>query len=103
MANLRYRNQFVYRLEGANWYFNSAKNLEAFRQEPSKYLPQYGGYCAYGMANGYKAPTKEDAWTVVDGKLYLNFNQEARDMWQKKQKDYINAANKNWPDKKNKG
>lgn len=95
--------KFVYQWAGADWYFSSAENLGAFRQNPDKYLPQYGGYCAYGMANGYKAPTEVDAWTILDGKLYLNYNKKVRGMWQEKQKEYITAANKNWPKTKDKG
>src|SRR3954453_18095032 len=57
---------FVYQWKGANWYFASQENLDAFKASPEKYAPQYGGYCAYGLADGHKAPTEPDAWTIVN-------------------------------------
>ena len=52
--------KLVYTWNGAKWYFESAENLTAFKKNPDRYAPQYGGYCAYGMANGYKAPTEKE-------------------------------------------
>ncbi|HXB44544.1 MAG TPA: YHS domain-containing (seleno)protein, partial [Puia sp.] len=69
---------------------------------PAKYAPQYGGYCAYGLTGNHKAPTEPDAWTIIDGKLYLNYNKEVQGIWNKKQKEYISTADKNWPALKNK-
>jgi YHS domain-containing protein len=87
---------------GARWYFSSKQNADAFKADPAKYAPQYGGYCAYGLAGGHKASTEPDAWTIVDGKLYLNYNKEVQAMWSKDQKGYIMKADKNWPAVKNK-
>jgi len=95
--------QFIYFWKESDWYFVSAENLQLFKKNPEKYAPQYGGYCAYGMSNGYKAPTEPDAFTIVDGKLYLNYNKDVRNLWNKKQSDYVKAADKNWPGVKNKG
>lgn len=81
----------------ATWYFANEKNLEAFRTDPGKYAPQYGGYCAYGLAGGHKAPTDPQAWLIADGKLYLNYNKDVQQVWKKKQAEYIETANKNWP------
>ena len=64
--------KLVYEWNNANWYFSSQQNLDLFKANPEKYAPQYGGYCAYGLSNGYKAPTDADAWTIDNGKLYLN-------------------------------
>lgn len=80
------------------WYFASAENLEVFKSNPEKYAPQFGGYCAYGMSRGYKAKTEPDAWTIVEGKLYLNYNTDVRDnIWNEKQSEFIEKANTNWP------
>jgi hypothetical protein len=87
----------------AKWYFSSGKNLDLFKANPEKYAPQYGGYCAYGLSNGYKAPTEPDAWTIVDGKLYLNYNLDVRKEWDKNRKERIEKADKNWPAVKEKG
>jgi YHS domain-containing protein len=81
-----------------SWYFASAENLELFKSNPEKYAPQFGGYCAYGMSRGYKAKTEPDAWTIVEGKLYLNYNLDVRDnIWSEKQGEFIEKANANWP------
>ena len=81
----------------ATWLFSTSANRESFKKEPEKYLPEYGGYCAYGTANGYKAPTQPDAWAIVDGKLYFNYNKKVKAMWDKDQPVYIEKANKHWP------
>ncbi len=79
-----------------NWLFSSKENAELFKSNPEKYAPQYGGYCAFGCSRGYKAKTDPDAWTIVDGKLYLNYNMAVRDTWNKDAKKYINKADENW-------
>jgi len=81
----------------ANWYFSSTQNLNSFTKNPEKYAPQYGGYCAYGMSEGHKAPTDPDAWTIVDGKLYLNYSKDVRMKWRESEKERIDKADKNWP------
>ena len=81
----------------ANWYFSSTENLNSFTKNPDKYAPQYGGYCAYGMSEGHKAPTDPDAWTIVDGKLYLNYSKDIRTKWREGEKERIDKADKNWP------
>ncbi|RYD71259.1 MAG: YHS domain protein [Sphingobacteriales bacterium] len=83
--------------KNATWLFSSSENLVAFKNNPAMYEPQYGGYCAYGTANGYKAPTQTDTWTIVDGKLYFNYNQKVKESWSKKQAFLITKANTNWP------
>ena len=60
-------NNLSYHWQNATWLFSSKENLEAFKAAPEKYAPQYGGYCAYGTADGHKAPTQTDTWTVVNG------------------------------------
>lgn len=82
---------------GAQWCFSSKQNLEAFKSNPEKYAPQYGGYCAYGTSEGHKAPTQPDAFTIVNGKLYLNYNKDVKTEWSKNQKERIQKADQNWP------
>lgn len=88
--------QFAVSYKNATWYFSSAENKEAFRKNPTKYEPAYGGYCAYGCSRGYKAKTEGDAFTIVNGKLYLNYNLDVRDTWNKDQQGYIKKADANW-------
>jgi len=95
--------QFSLSWKGGTWLFSSNKNRESFKMNPGKYAPQYGGYCAYGLSRGYKASTEADAFTIVDGKLYLNYNVDVRSEWNKDQKQYIGKADKNWPEVKAKG
>ena len=60
--------------EGATWRFSSQENLELFTTDPEKYAPQYGGYCAYGVAQDSLVKIEPDQWTIYDDKLYLNYN-----------------------------
>src|SRR5262245_19557255 len=89
--------EFTARHEGATYRFASAANRDAFAAAPAKYAPQYGGYCAFGVAAGYKAPIEPDAWTVVDGRLYLNYNQSIRSRWSRDIPGHIRSADTNWP------
>ena len=88
---------YSYQWGGANWLFESKANMELFTKSPEKYAPQYGGYCAYGASQGHKAPVEADTWSIVDGKLYFNYNKSVKEKWVKDQPAYIIEANKNWP------
>jgi YHS domain-containing protein len=89
--------EFTATHEGAIYRFASAANRDAFVAAPAKYAPQYGGWCAYGVASGYKAKIEPDAWTVVDGKLYLNYSQSVRRTWSSDVPGYIRKGDANWP------
>ncbi len=81
----------------ATWYFSSAENKLKFEGNPDKFAPQYGGYCAYAVSYGSTASTVPEAWTIVDGKLYLNNSLGVRKRWSTDKKGYISKADKNWP------
>ena len=89
--------EFTATHEGAIYRFASGANRDAFRADPAKFAPQYGGWCAYGVASGYKAKIEPDAWTVVDGKLYLNYSQSVRRTWSSDVPGYIRKGDANWP------
>ncbi|MGQ0586142.1 MAG: YHS domain-containing (seleno)protein [Gammaproteobacteria bacterium] len=89
--------ELTHEWNGATWHFASAENLAAFRQAPEKYAPQFGGYCAYAVANNYTAKVSPDAWHIEDGKLYLNFNLDVREAWRARKAEFIQSANRNWP------
>jgi YHS domain-containing protein len=89
--------EFSYQWNDAVWYFASLENVKEFKNDPEKYAPQYGGYCAYGTADGHKAPTQPDTWTIVENKLYFNYNQQVKKLWNAKQKEFIEKADRNWP------
>ncbi|NIJ52940.1 YHS domain-containing (seleno)protein [Dyadobacter arcticus] len=94
--------KFAYRWKDANWLFKNQANQDRFKETPEKYAPQYGGYCAYGTADGHKAPTETDTWTVKDNKLYFNYNKKVQEMWSKNIPGYIEKADKNWLEIKDK-
>lgn len=83
--------------EGTMWHFASAENMETFEMNPTLYAPQYGGYCAFAMARGYIASTVPEAWSIVDGRLYLNYSVRVRDRWSRDIPGNIAAADANWP------
>ena len=93
---------FEYKWKDAVWQFASKENKEAFEKDPTKYAPQFGGYCAYGTSQGHKAPTETDTWTIVDNKLYFNYNKKVKDSWSKNQQALIEKANLLWPEIRNK-
>lgn len=82
---------------GATWRFSSAENLAKFKANPEKYAPQYGGYCAYAVSEGYTAKIEPEAWSIVDGKLYLNYSLGIRKRWEQSKQERIRQADKNWP------
>jgi YHS domain-containing protein len=92
------KKEFTHTWNGAEWHFSSLQNKEDFVASPEKFAPQYGGYCAYGLSKGYKASTDPQAWTIVEDKLYLNYSKEVQQTWNKSQKEFIEKADKNWPE-----
>lgn len=83
--------------EGATWHFASAENMEMFMADPEAYAPQYGGYCAYAMSKGYVATSVPEAWTIHEGKLYLNYSVNVRQVWLEDVPGNIALADANWP------
>jgi YHS domain-containing protein len=83
---------------GSKFLFSTAENRRVFEAAPAKYAPQFGGYCALGTANGYKVSTQPDAYRVVDGKLYLNYDRSVLKIWSKDTAGYIQRAESNWPE-----
>lgn len=85
---------------GADWFFSSDENKKLFEMNPEKYTPQYGGYCAFGVAGGYKAKISPEAWTIVNDKLFLNYNLSVQKDWLGNRDQFIQKANDNWPEVK---
>jgi YHS domain-containing protein len=83
--------------KGSMFLFASSANRDKFKASPESYMPQFNGYCAYGAAGGYKAKIDPRAFSVVDGKLYLNYNAAVKTMWNKDVGGYIDKAEKLWP------
>ena len=89
--------KFITTYKGAKWRFKNAENLAAFKANPKKYAPQYGGYCAWAVANNDTAKGDPLQWTVHNGKLYLNYDDEVQSKWLKDKEGFISSADKNWP------
>lgn len=83
--------------QGFEYRFASAEHLAAFRANPSRYLPQYGGYCAWAVAQGYTASGDPTNWRIVNGRLYLNYNDEIQRRWEQDIPGHIRRGDANWP------
>lgn len=90
--------EFRHDWNGTTWHFASAQNRDAFAADPARYAPQYGGFCAWAVANNYTAPIDPDAWRIVDGKLYLNYSRAIRLRWDMMRQSNIAKADANWPE-----
>lgn len=90
------RNKYKLEYNGADWYFSSEENLALFTNNPEKYAPQYGGYCAWAMAENETAPGKPVFWTVYNDKLYLNYDKSVQDKWVANKDGFIKQADLNW-------
>lgn len=88
----------VYRYQGITYIFSTRQNLNRFRDDPNRYMPQFGGYCAYAVIHKQKVVASPLAWKIVDGKLYLNLNHKVQAIWEKNLKHYIEKAHQNWPE-----
>jgi YHS domain-containing protein len=89
--------QFKTTYNGAEFRFASAAHRDSFIANPARYAPQYGGYCAWAVSQGYTAGIDPEAWRIVGGKLYLNYNKDVQAKWEKDIPGHITAANANWP------
>lgn len=89
---------FEHEWKGATWQFASAENRDLFAADPEAYAPQYGGYCAWAVSQGYTASIDPEAWKIVDGKLYLNYSKGVQSRWAQDIPGHITAADQNWPE-----
>lgn len=88
---------YTYEWAGATWQFASAENRDLFASDPVAYAPQYGGFCAWAVSQGYTASIDPTAWKIVDGKLYLNYDARIQARWQQDIPGNIAQADQNWP------
>ena len=90
--------KYEYKWKDAKWRFASAENRDLFKANPENYAPKYGGYCAWAVSEGYTAGVDpKNAWKIVDGKLYLNYNTDIQKKWAKDIPGNIKKADANWP------
>lgn len=83
--------------EGYNYLFASEANKALFDKQPEKYVPAYGGYCAYGVSLGYLFPVDIDTWEIVDGRLVLQYSEDVKREFAKNEADNFKKAESNWP------
>lgn len=84
-------------LDGAVYQFASSSNKSLFEADPEAYLPEYGGYCAWAVGQGYSADIDPEAWTIHDDRLFLNYNRSIRRKFQSDIENSIAGADSNWP------
>ena len=88
--------------DGVTYTFASKDHKRMFEANPGKYVPAYGGWCAYGVAVGKKFVSDPEAWKIVNGTLYLNLDKDIQNKWAKDIPGYIRTANENWKEIKGK-
>ena len=92
------KKQFTFKYQGVNWLFSSAQHLNMFKANPQQYAPQYGGYCAWAVAEKNDLVSGDPLrWNIVAGKLYLNYDQEIQTKWQKNIPGFIAQGDIAWP------
>jgi len=89
---------YTFEYAGVKWQFVSAEHRDVFKTNPAKYVPQFGGFCSWGAANGKLFDVDPvNGWSIVDGKLYMNFNADIQKVFDKDAAGFISRANANWP------
>lgn len=96
-APVKGERRFGYEWKGHEWRFKSVENRDRFIADPEKYAPQFNGFCAWAASQGYLASTVPEAWTIRDGKLYLNYSLSVRSTWLEDVDANIAAGDRNWP------
>lgn len=89
--------KFQTQYNGADWYFSSQENRDEFIASPESFAPQYGGYCAFSVAQGKVIKGDPELWAIEADKLYLNYNKGAHRLWLKRVEKMISKGDKNWP------
>lgn len=89
--------EFATEYKGATWRFASAESRDKFIASPETFAPQYGGYCAWAVSQGYTASGDPKYWRIVDGKLYLNYDASVQETWETDIPGFIAKGDANWP------
>ncbi len=88
--------RLTFEWKGATWRFSTTEHRNAFVAEPERYAPSYGGYCAWAMSQGRLANIDPEAWKIVSGKLYLNYNDDIQKRWERDIPGFIAKADVEW-------
>ncbi len=96
-APVKGSSEFKTKWHGATWKFSSQENLDTFKADPEKYAPQYGGHCAWALADGNFYEGDPKVWEIYGGKLYLNYNETVKEKWVQDKDGFITAADIEYP------
>ncbi|WP_285163406.1 YHS domain-containing (seleno)protein [Shewanella goraebulensis] len=88
--------EFQTEYQGSQWLFSTKQHQQQFEQSPDRYMPQYGGYCAYAMSSGFVVSSDPQAFTVFEDKLYLNYSLSVRENWLENRDQFITEADEYW-------
>lgn len=89
--------EFAAQHDGATYHFATAAHRDAFKANPARFVPQFGGFCAMGVALEKKLDGDPTAWKIVDDRLYLNVNKGVQQKWLEDVPGHLKKANANWP------
>ena len=89
--------RYSYNWQGAEWRFATEENRRRFEADPERYAPQYGGFCAFAVSRGGTADIDPEAWSIVDGRLFLNLSPFVQRRFELRLEHNIEAADRNWP------
>ena len=81
---------------GVDWHFSSKENLNLFKEEPERYIPQFGGYCSKAVSTGFAAPADPSIYTVYKGNLYIFSSEDVKENFNKNPSNIISACEKKW-------
>jgi len=81
---------------GYTFLFASEENKNSFEKSAPKYIPAFGGYCAYGLTLGVLFPVETDTWEIIDGQLVLQYNKDIKKMFEEDKEGNIQKARENW-------
>jgi len=90
------KSEYSYNWNDASWYFSKPENRNLFAANPERYAPQFRGHCAYGLAKGMLVESDPEEWTIVDNRLYMNYNRSLRYSWRQDKTSMIKKAEENW-------
>lgn len=96
-AAIKGKKEFEHEWMDANWRFSSAENLALFIAAPHTYAPQFGGYCSYAVGLGSTAPGDPQQFSIVENKLYLNYSNKTKVLWEDDRDQFISTGQANWP------
>lgn len=82
---------------GVTWWFASQAHRDLFLSDTKRFVPEYGGFCAYSIGKGYPAPSDPKAFLLEGDRLYMFFDRAALKVWEQGRRESIQRGDRNWP------